>query len=490
MKIFFYLFFLVLAFECPLFAQDIEKITIEKDESYLAIRPSSEDIKAAIIMFISFGSPESILAETRIPQVAASNGILTVIAPLGDKIYLDSSVAGRIDKIIEDVKKRFSVDPSKFAFGAFDYGGNIILRYSERTFQEPERYKVKPKAVFSADGPVDLSGLYLWCERQISKNYHQGTVSDAKYILGVLQKEIGTLEDNMNRYKELSPFFKDQHERGNEQFLKNTALRVYYDNDINWYIKNRGNGYYDTNIPDATELINRLSLMGNKNAEFVEANRPGMRNDGSRNPNTLSIIDEVDFINWVKQKLDIFDPITWKAPYYFPSPEGWISELFSLPPVFAPEIKLRGVEDIRFMPGWGNAESDEYWSYSFLWWVDRPDLNDESLTKYLRDYYDGLVKQNIEKRKIPENLIVPTVVDIKRRKVGVGNGNVFEGTIKMLDYMAAKPIILHVLIQLKECADENGTAIFFDISPKNLDHPVWKQLLQLQNQFDCKNLRL
>ena len=33
-------------------------------------------------------------------------------------------------------------------------------------------------------------------------------------------------------------------------------------------------------------------------------------------------------------------------------------------------IKYSGVEDIRFAPGWGNAKSNEYWTYAFLWYLD------------------------------------------------------------------------------------------------------------------------
>src|SRR5689334_9492619 len=65
-----------------------------------------------------------------------------------------------------------------------------------------------------------------------------------------------------------------------------------------------------------------------------------------------------------------FDGHNWKAPYHLPIPENWGIERFSIPISFAPTIPYKGVEDIRFTPGWGKAGSEEYWTYSFLWWLD------------------------------------------------------------------------------------------------------------------------
>src|SRR5215213_4932562 len=53
--------------------------------------------------------------------------------------------------------------------------------------------------------------------------------------------------------------------------------------------------------------------------------------------------------------------------YILPFPPGWGTEIVSLPPAFAPAITYKGVEDIRFAPGWAKAGSNEYWTYAFLW---------------------------------------------------------------------------------------------------------------------------
>lgn len=473
--------------------QNSEKIVFDGKDStsgyYLAFSPSPGAIKGVVILFRSFGGPETILPETRIPQVAYANNMLTVLATLNETLYLDTPAINRINTIVRHVVDRYHVDTSKLALGAFDHAGNAVLRYAELANQYPSQYPVKPKAVFLVDSPVDLAGLWRWCERQINKNYHPGNVGDAKYIQNILRKEIGSVQDNPERYRELSPFSRDLQGAGNEQYLRNTPIRLYYDTDIMWQLKNRRNSYYDTNIPDGSELINRLLLSGNSEAEFIVPQRPGVRSDGIRNPNTLSIVDEVDFIQWVKRSLDIFDHVSWIPPYHLPMPEGWDTEIFALPPEFAHGIDLRGVEDIRFAPGWGDAKSENYWSYIYLWWIQsESQLTAARLQEYLRSYYEGLVGQNITRRNIPKDKIVPTQVTIREVKSAGSDGISYTGTISMLDYMTQRPMVLNCLIHITDCQISGRKAVFFELSPMPYNHKIWQQMLEVRQQFSCKKL--
>ena len=59
-------------------------------------------------------------------------------------------------------------------------------------------------------------------------------------------------------------FIQDGQLPGNEQFLSKVAVRLYYDTDIEWELKNRRNSYYDTYIPDGSEMVKRLLLEGNE----------------------------------------------------------------------------------------------------------------------------------------------------------------------------------------------------------------------------------
>ena len=470
--------------------QNIEKVSFDTKDTtagyYLAIRPQSKEIKGVLVLLSSFMQPESLLPETKLHNVAYANDLLTVVAFMKHKLYADSSAVDRINVILQDVGKRFSADTSKFALAGYGESGNIALRYTELTYEHPSQFLVQPKVIFAIDAPVDLFGLWHWSERQIKKNYYPGSVGDAKFYMDVMTKEIGSIYSSPENYKKLSPFHKDEDAVGNERYLKSVPIRLYYDTDIDWQLTNRRNSFYDTKIPDASELISRLLLLGNDKAEFVASKQPGMRSDGIRNPSALSIVDEVDCIHWIKSSLNIFDPNTWTPPYNLVIPNGWDVERFPLPPDFAPQMNYKGVEDLRFAPGWGDSTSVGYWSYTYLWWLDgNPKIDATSLQVNLKAYYTGLVGRNITRRKIPANKVVPTHVTIKKIKAADGNLETYSGSIQMLDYMTRKPIILNTLIHVRRCEGQKNTPVFVEISPKPLVHSIWQQFYKIAESFQC-----
>ncbi|HTJ50233.1 MAG TPA: hypothetical protein VL443_12300, partial [Cyclobacteriaceae bacterium] len=306
--------------------------------------------------------------------------------------------------------------------------------------------------------------------------------------LDAMTKENGTIYNNADRYKFLTPFYNEGQDAGNEKYLTSVAVRLYYDTDIEWQLKNRRNSFYDTKMPDGSELINRLLLMGNNNAEFIASKQPGLRSNGIRHPNSFSIVDEVECIQWVKRSLNIFDVNTWIPTYNLIKPAGWEMERFPLPPDFASQINYKGVEEVRFSPGWGEIKSEEHWSYSFLWWLDgTPKIDAVILQSNLKAYYSGLVARNITRRNIPANKIVPTIATIKKIKPAPGDLETYNGTISMLDYHAQEPMILNCIIHVKDIKATNHTAIYFEISPKPFSHTIWKKMNEIGESFTIKN---
>ncbi len=469
-------------------AQTITKVVFDVNDStdgyYLSIEPQSKEIKGTLILMTSFLPPENFLTETKLHTVAYANDVLTVVVSMKQKLYADDFAIDRINKVVKDIVTRYSADTSRFAFGGYDEAGNIALRYAELTYEDPSKYLVQPKAVFGIDTSVDLFGFWRGSENQIKKNYWPGAVGDAHYYIDLMTKENGTIYNNAAQYEKLSPFNRSKETTGNEQYLKKLPVRLYYDTDIEWQLKNRRNSFYDTKMPDASDLINQLLLLGNDRAEFISSKQPGVRSNGIRNPNSLSIVDEVECIQWIKRSLDIFDANTWIPPYNLESPSGWDVERFSLPPDFAPTITYKGIEDIRFTPGWGEIKSDEHWSYSFLWWLEgKPMVDAETLRLNLKAYYTGLVGRNIISRKIPENKIVSTIPVIKKIKTASNDLETYMGTISMLDYHTQEPIVLNCLVHVKESTVNNHTVIFFEISPKPLGHPIWKKMNDIGDHF-------
>ena len=187
------------------------------------------------------------------------------------------------------------------------------------------------------------------------------------------------------------------------------------------------------------------------------------------------------------QTTPAFDAKTWIPPYALMIPDKWNVERFPIPIEFAPQIPYKGVEDIRFTPGWGDAKSKEYWSYCFLWFLEgKPQINSDIIEKNLAAYYTGLIGRNIEPRKIPKEKIFPPKTSFKKIKTSNRDTETFQGTIYMLDYMQQQPITLHCVVHLNKCTTWPGkTFVFYEISPQPPGEEVWVDMNNIYLSFDC-----
>ena len=115
-----------------------------------------------------------------------------------------------------------------------------------------------------------------------------------------------------------------------------------------------------------------------------------------------------------------FDGHKWEAPYVLDTIKGWGIERFLIPIGFAPSIPYKGVEDIRFTPGWAKRTTNEYWSYAFLWYLDgAPVFDARTIENNLKAYYTGLIKVNTDSSKIADKLF-PVTSSINSRNTEKG----------------------------------------------------------------------
>jgi hypothetical protein len=180
-----------------------------------------------------------------------------------------------------------------------------------------------------------------------------------------------------------------------------------------------------------------------------------------------------------------FDGKKWEAPYVLDTIKGWDVERFLIPISFAPSIPYKGVEDIRFTPGWAKKTTNEYWSYAFLWYLDGTvALDAKTIENNLKAYYTGLIKVNSDSSKIADKLF-PVTSSIRSRTAEKKDLKTFEGSVTMLDYMSKQPITLNVVIHIRTCAGKDKTFVFHEISPMPYSDDVWKRLHQLWINFKC-----
>jgi hypothetical protein len=182
-----------------------------------------------------------------------------------------------------------------------------------------------------------------------------------------------------------------------------------------------------------------------------------------------------------------FDGHKWEAPYNLPIPKGWTIERFLIPISFAPQIPYKGVEDIRFSPGWAKVTSDEYWTYAFLWYLDQlPKINAGTLAKNLKAYYTGLIKTNTNNSKASPGKSIPVTTAFYKVTTDKGDMETYNGTIEMLDYMQRKPINLNCIVHLKFYKEMNRAILFYELSPKPFIHNNWAKLNHLWLDFAYK----
>src|SRR5437660_1434163 len=89
-----------------------------------------------------------------------------------------------------------------------------------------------------------------------------------------------------------------------------------------------------------------------------------------------------------------------EPPYQVPAPKGWAKETITLPPAFAPDMKWKGKEELRFAPDWRKADADTFFSYALLFWLpDDQKVDPRTMEQELLSYYRGLAKAVLQGKK-------------------------------------------------------------------------------------------
>ncbi len=299
-----FILLLILLTSSTAHSQTMEKITLHDDfysGHYLAVAPPGDSISGVLVLLSGFGqTPEDTPPETKLQNVAYANNILTVFVAIGNKLYVDSTAQANLTAVLTDVIARYSVKPNSFVLGGFSAGGMIALRYVELCNEFPDKFPIQPKGVFTVDSPIDIFVIWDQLEESAKNNYSEPAVEEANRAMKHIKEDHGVPKENIAVYAKLTAFSMNKNYCENEVFLKNMAVRTYHDVDIAWRIVNRNQTVHNSNYEVTAELINRLNLMGNSKAEFVQTFQTGYRSNGQRHPHSWSIVNEVEFIQWMK----------------------------------------------------------------------------------------------------------------------------------------------------------------------------------------------
>ncbi len=158
------------------------------------------------------------------------------------------------------------------------------------------------------------------------------------------------------------------------------------------------------------------------------------------------------------------------------SKEGWRLEIIEFPLEFAPSLLYFGAEYIRFAPGWGNENTDEYFSYVFLWKIDQdPKLSSKKLEAELETYFNGLMNSVSEKKLKPAKAFFEKI-----------NDSLYAGKILTYDaFTAKKELALNIIVDYRFCNALRKHLVVFNISPQPMEHSIWKKMKKVTINAKC-----
>ena len=117
--------------------------------------------------------------------------------------------------------------------------------------------------------------------------------------------------------------------------------------------------------------------------------------------------------------LSAADQTEKEPPYQVPTPTGWAKETIALPPAFAPDMKWKGTEELRFAPGMFKADAPDFFSYALLFWLpDDTDIDAKTLERELLVYYRGLaaaVLKGNNKEEVDTKAFTLTIMDAREK---------------------------------------------------------------------------
>ena len=177
---------------------------------------------------------------------------------------------------------------------------------------------------------------------------------------------------------------------------------------------------------------------------------------------------------------------------------AWKGERIQLPPPFAPAMKLKGIEEVRFAPGMFDAASDTFFSYAFVFSVPKEqELTQQMIQQEILAYYRGLAGA-ILKRKGVDADTGKFTFKLEQAKDATGTPEKVPASAKAIQYhgelvwvepfVTAKPQVLHFEIQSWTDPARSRNYLFVCTSPKARwdSDATWKELRSIRRTFEVK----
>ncbi len=173
------------------------------------------------------------------------------------------------------------------------------------------------------------------------------------------------------------------------------------------------------------------------------------------------------------------------------APEGWSGETIALPPGFAPDMKLKGSEHIRFAPGMMKPASDSFFCYAFVFELQpKPDLTEAVVKEEFLKYFRGLCKAVLN-GKLPDVNPAEFKLELQRVKSekdpatdakAAETPTLYTGTLDWVEPFATKKA-QKLNLEIRTWTRNDRNYIFACVSPQARDSAIWKQLNAIRDDY-------
>jgi hypothetical protein len=165
-------------------------------------------------------------------------------------------------------------------------------------------------------------------------------------------------------------------------------------------------------------------------------------------------------------------------------PASWQLEQFSLPPVFAPTLPYKGLEELRFSPDMFKKDAIGYFTYVFAARLDSTQaMSASDIKNYLLVYFRGLCSRTAADRKLAPVDTTAISVAIAPKKT-TNKQPMYSITLHVFGVFAdGAAVTLNMEVTVLSDAAHQKIYLLFIVSPQPTTAPVWQELYNVQQQF-------
>lgn len=273
---------------------------------YLKVFPKTSEIKGLVIRDYSSLPDMNRPARYDFSRLCSEAGLMTlytVSSPSYPELFCSDASMTLLDEMIAEVVAAHDIPKSNIFIGGISASGTRALRYTQYCEQGKSAGQIHINGVFAVDSPLDLERFYRSVQQHM-QYFKKGMLEEAIMMEQVFPTLFdGSPDTSPEEYVRASVFSHTDPSGGNAHILKSTAMILFHEPDLDWWLNERGCSYYDFNSFDIAAFVVTLKKLGNQEVQLVTTTGKGFDHAGNRNCHSWSIVDEQLLVTWIKNRL-------------------------------------------------------------------------------------------------------------------------------------------------------------------------------------------